>query len=297
MLSSRTMRRAARPLLESLDDRTLPSASVAAVAAHMAVVEARIEARHAALEARIEAREAKLAARDSVLSAKVTRLTPASAAVIVPVAPIPADPTLSGGGTTSTAASSPVVAGVATNSATPDSITAVTSAPAGTAIPALPTSSPVITNTNTGTEISTATADSMGAPIEKSVASSTTPAFTATSTDVSDAQNGPLAKGGTALVALYQDYESYISGGGSSTSFNTSVGNIEVSGGMVGVDLSASGDLATYESDVQALGMTIQHVDGPTGLVEGLLPIDELIAVVQLGNTAGISPVTMPISK
>ncbi len=257
MTCTRQMRRSARPQLESLDGRVLPSSGMS-FAAREAVIEARVEELHALREAKIEAlnavRAARLAAREAALAARAQvreiRLVSSVEAVIAPVAPIVANPSFP--------------------------------APTPTTLNPAPNPTPTTTTTS---------------PTQSATSGSTTPGFTPTSGDVSNAQGGPLAIAGTALTSLYQQYQTYMAEGGTATDFNASVDGVSASNGKVDVDLSALGDVTTYETAVEALGMDVQHADTTTGLIEGLLPIGELLNVAQMGTTVGIMPIMAPVSR
>ncbi len=270
---------------ESLDGRVLPSTGMsgAAVSAAVAKLEARIEARQALREAKLEAREAaqaaKLAAREATLEARAQ--AKAQAEVIHVSTPPPATIVISP--PTSSSAST------TTSAATPAPASLAVSVVAGT------TAAPAVATASTATADASTTATTT--PTSSAITGSTAPAFTPTDSNVADAQNGPLAKAGQDLIGIYQQYQSFVAGGGTAANFTSTGSHVEVSGGNVGVDLNASGNLATYEAALQALGMTIQNSDATTGLVEGLLPISELEAVAQMSNTAGITPVYTPISK
>jgi len=99
----------------------------------------------------------------------------------------------------------------------------------------------------------------------------------------------PVPKAPDILNTVYKEYVAAGSPGSGFTSPEAS--KIEIKGNLVGVDLSYTGDLASYEAQVVALGMQIQNVDTRTGQIEGLLPIDQLPNVSQLPNPVGIAPV------
>jgi hypothetical protein len=98
------------------------------------------------------------------------------------------------------------------------------------------------------------------------------------------------------LNQVYLEYQSFIANGGDPANFTSpEASRIEVKGNLVGVDISVYGDLAAYEAAAAALGMQVQHVDAATGLVEGLVPIDQLAALTALTGTVSISPIYHPI--
>jgi len=120
---------------------------------------------------------------------------------------------------------------------------------------------------------------------------SQTPKASATTTDINDTKNGPLAKAGQGLIALYQDFQQS-SGGG--TFVSTHAANIETVGSSVRVDVRGPGDVGALSASLQGLGMQVTATDPNTHTVEGLLPITKLPDAAQLSGVATISPVYKP---
>jgi len=118
------------------------------------------------------------------------------------------------------------------------------------------------------------------------------PATPAPTPSVADIKNGPLAKAGQDLIALYQQYKSQ----GAGATFNpTGLGGVRVQGSSVGVDARISGgNLDDYVSRLGGLGMQILAKDAATGTVEGLLPISQLLAAVQDPQTLSVTPMYNP---
>ncbi len=111
---------------------------------------------------------------------------------------------------------------------------------------------------------------------------------TATSSDPGDIQNGPLAKAGQDLITIYEEFEQQ---GGSSTFTSSEAGVVRIVGTSVGVDVhSAGGNLANLVSAMTALGMQVQAQNATDGVVEGLLPIGELLAAAQNSQTLSLTP-------
>ncbi len=130
------------------------------------------------------------------------------------------------------------------------------------------------------------------------VPGSSAPAWVPTSSNLTDAQHGPLAKGGTDIVTLYQEYLAYEASRIQAGPFTSPLASqIEISGTNVGVDLSVYGSITTYTSSVKADGFIFQNSDTATGLVEGLLPISALPAVAEMPTTVGIQPIFYPVNK
>jgi len=103
----------------------------------------------------------------------------------------------------------------------------------------------------------------------------------ATSDDVGDVKNGPLAKAGQDLIHLYQDPSHPPAG-------------IQVVGNSVRVDIRGPGNVNSLAGALADLGMKVEHIDGNTRTVEGLLPISQLVNAAQLSQVTTISPVYMP---
>jgi len=123
------------------------------------------------------------------------------------------------------------------------------------------------------------------------VSQTPTPKTSATTTDVGDVKNGPLAKAGQGLIALYQDFQQF---SGSGTFTSTHAANIETVGTSVRVDIRGTGDVGALSASLQGLGMQVTGTDANTHTVEGLLPIAKLPDSAQLSGVTTISPVYKP---
>jgi hypothetical protein len=110
------------------------------------------------------------------------------------------------------------------------------------------------------------------------------------STDIGDVKNGPLAKAGQDLIAVYQAF------GPSGTGHLTSSGgaSVEVVGSSVGVQVRTSGDVNALVATLTGMGMQVQGTDPNTHIVAGLLPIAQLPNLAQLSQVTSIIPITIP---
>jgi len=170
----------------------------------------------------------------------------------------------------------------------------------------LQSASPHVATTTASTSNSTtaaATAATTASPAPTSAASPTvTPAVvpststnttgTGTGTDIGDIKNGPLAKAGQDLATLYKDFTSQ----GSSATFTSSeTALVVVQGTKVKIDAhSAIGDVNAYAATLTGLGMQVESIDATSGTVEGFLPIAQLPSAAQNAQTLSLSPVYHP---
>ena len=66
---------------------------------------------------------------------------------------------------------------------------------------------------------------------------------------------------------------------------------VKIVGTSVGVDVhSAGGNFASLVSAMNALGMQVQSQNATSGIVEGLLPIGQLVAAAQNSQTLSLTP-------
>jgi len=109
------------------------------------------------------------------------------------------------------------------------------------------------------------------------------PIWTPTDSNLFDAQNGPMANLGTAVVGIYQ---SYIEGGDSASQLAAANPYIEFQNGMLGLQLkSLGGDFSQYTTQLTDLGVQITTSSAYYGLVESFVPINDLPAVATLPQT------------
>jgi len=120
---------------------------------------------------------------------------------------------------------------------------------------------------------------------------SQTPKTSATTTEIGDIKNGPLAKAGQGLIALYLDFQQF---SGSGTFVSTHASNIQTVGTSVRVDVRGAADVSALSASLQGLGMQVTGTDANTHTVEGLLPIAKLPDTAQLSGVTTISPVYKP---
>jgi hypothetical protein len=112
--------------------------------------------------------------------------------------------------------------------------------------------------------------------------------FSATTTNPGDIQNGPLAKAGEDLITIYEEFEQQ---GGGATFTSSEAAVVKIVGTSVGVDVhSSGGSFANLVSAMTALGMQIQTQNAASGVVEGLLPIGQLLAAAQNSQTLSLTP-------
>jgi hypothetical protein len=115
-----------------------------------------------------------------------------------------------------------------------------------------------------------------------------------TSTNPGDIQNGPLAKAGQDLIAIYEAFEQ----NNGATLSSDAPGQVEVSGSNVGVDIRATaGNFSNVVSSLNSLGMQIQVQNANDGVIEGLLPIGQLLPAAQNSQVSSISAVYIPIRE
>jgi len=133
----------------------------------------------------------------------------------------------------------------------------------------------------------------VSAPVtQNQVTVSQTSNTSATTSDIGDIKNGPLAKAGQGLIALYQDFQQF-SGSGTFTSAHSP--NIQTVGTSVRLDIRGPGDVSALSASLQTLGMQVTATDANTHTVEGLLPIAKLPDAAQLSGVTTISPVYKPL--
>ena len=117
----------------------------------------------------------------------------------------------------------------------------------------------------------------------------------ATTTDPSDIQNGPLAKAGQDLITIYEEFTQQ---GGSAKFTSSEAGVIKIVGTSVGVDVhSAGGNFANLVSAMTGLGMQVQAQNATYGVVEGFLPIGELLAAAENSQILSLTPIFIRTSQ
>jgi uncharacterized repeat protein (TIGR01451 family) len=122
--------------------------------------------------------------------------------------------------------------------------------------------------------------------------------WTPSSTNLADPVNGPLAKGGPALVDLYQQYLT-TQQPGATTPLATVVSKytaLQFSGDSVALELVSSGsvDFATFVSDLEALGAQPTTISDAYNAVDAYVPIASLGSIAELSEVAAMSPSIRP---
>jgi hypothetical protein len=126
--------------------------------------------------------------------------------------------------------------------------------------------------------------------VPSSSAQTSSSAQASAATDIGDVKNGPLAKAGQDLIAIYQAYGP--SGSGHLTSSGGA--SVEVVGSSVGVQVRTSGDVNALVATLRSMGMQIRATDPNTHIVAGLLPIAQLPNLAQLSHVTSITPILKP---
>jgi len=117
----------------------------------------------------------------------------------------------------------------------------------------------------------------------------------ATTTDIGDVKNGPLAKAGQDLIAIYQEFQKFAQSGGTGTFTSSRASVIMISGTTVKIDVRGTGNIGTLAGQLGALGMRVESTDARTGTVEGFAPISQLVNIAQMSQVTTIHPVYKPI--
>jgi len=109
--------------------------------------------------------------------------------------------------------------------------------------------------------------------------------------NVDDAKNGPLAKAGSTLIAIFDAFQK----NGSVPASSNEAGQVLVQGSNVGVTInSTGGDLNSLISSMQQLGLQVTAQDAAHGIVTGMLPIAQLVNAAQNTQVLAMSPITQP---
>jgi len=259
-------RRRTQPMLETLDERIVPSTVAIGSARHALVAE------HASPHGLVDA--AKLhhpATAKIVHHARMHhRLHHNKIGPSVPVNYVltPANTAVPNGPAASTkrAATTPIVASLPTP-VVATSVQPKVAATSATA-PSTPTDTVVV-----------------NAPI-------VTPVTTGSGSDINDAQNGPLAKAGVDLFTIYQEFQKQA---GSDTFSSSLAGLVKIEGTNVGISARmSSGNFDSFVSALSGLGMQIQATDASHGIVEGFLPINQLLAAAENQQTLALTAMYVP---
>lgn len=266
------MHRRHLPMLERLDERIVPSGVGMAPIHHAALAEhPAIHANaHAAVQPKAIHHAKAFHHAKAVHHARVhhfPQITP-----VVSTLPAVAVPTA---GTTVVAVS-----------------TAGTTAASSATVVAAPETQAQMSADATSAPVTSAPATAVGSFSPVTTAPAVTPQPT-TTTDPGDIENGPLAKAGQDLIKIYEEFEQQ---GGDATFTSSEAKVVKIVGTSVGVDVhSAGGNFGNLVSAMTALGMQVQAQDASHGIIEGLLPIGQLVAAAQNSQTLSLSPIYIPV--
>ncbi len=119
-------------------------------------------------------------------------------------------------------------------------------------------------------------------------------AWVATNSDVYDTENGPMANLGSTLVGIFRDYNNYLTGGSQGNFKTPSASVVRVVGTSVGIDVRGTGDFASFQKSLTALGMQISSTSAVNSTVEGLIPIANLYKLATSAQINGASAVYKP---
>jgi len=112
------------------------------------------------------------------------------------------------------------------------------------------------------------------------------------SPNADDLKNGPMAKAGQDLIAVYQEFQ-HNGGGDSFTS--SQAARIQFQGAKVGIDAVSTGaNFDAFVSAMTSLGMQVTRTDASHSLVEGFLPISRLPDAAQNPLTLSLSAMYRP---
>jgi len=164
----------------------------------------------------------------------------------------------------------------------------VTSLSRSASVVRLSTTKPATVTPNRSTLAATTVSNSSPKP-----ASATTRA--AATTDIGDVKNGPLAKAGQDLIAIYQEYQSFVQAGGTGTFTSSRASVIMISGTSVKLNVRGTGNIGTLAGQLGALGMRVESTDARTGTVEGFAPISQLVNIAQMTQVTTVEPVYKPM--
>jgi len=102
-----------------------------------------------------------------------------------------------------------------------------------------------------------------------------------------------MAKAGSTLIALFQ---SFTNGGVLPSSRNP--GDVQLQGSNVGVSINANGgNVNSLVSSMTQMGLQVTATDATHGIVEGFLPIAQLLAAAQNSQVLSMSPLLLPSRK
>jgi hypothetical protein len=108
-------------------------------------------------------------------------------------------------------------------------------------------------------------------------------------TNSSEIQNGPLAKAGQQLTALYDEFEQ------KGTVDPTLSRVFQISGTSVAISIvSTTEQYSSLVSELKTLGIQIESSSSTYNTVSGFVPISQLLTVSELPQTLSMSPISRP---
>ncbi len=121
------------------------------------------------------------------------------------------------------------------------------------------------------------------------------PLWTPTDSNLFDAQHGPMANLGTAVVGIYQEY---MQSGGGPAQVAAANPLIEFQNGMIGMQVkSLGGDFSQFTSQLTDVGMQITNSSAYYGLVDGFVPINDLPSIAEMPQTEAGQALYYPFVK
>ncbi len=118
-----------------------------------------------------------------------------------------------------------------------------------------------------------------------------------TNTNPLDVENGPLANMGQQTIHIYQEYNAYLQGGSKGAFVSSLAHRIQFQGTSVGLDLRFTGDLATYQQVLNRLGVNVVATNPALKVVEGYVPIGQLVTIAREAQTLGGEPNYKPVVR
>jgi hypothetical protein len=118
-----------------------------------------------------------------------------------------------------------------------------------------------------------------------------------TNADIADVKHGPMARAGGQLLKIYQEFQAHPNDWDKRGPEVARATFVDIQADRVGVDVSAVGDFDAARTALRNLGMQITAVDATRRIVEGYLPIAQLITAVRLPQVSGITPVFSPFTR
>ena len=118
------------------------------------------------------------------------------------------------------------------------------------------------------------------------------PVWAPTTSNVADIQHGPMANMGGELATLYNRAK----GGADIPLLTTEFPDLQIQNGSVLIGLTTWGDLSSLQSSVVNLGMKITQQSATYGLINGWMPISQLLNTAQLPQLVSGRPIYRPVT-